>query len=92
MLRRDSVINDGSLTLKVREDSLSQLGAVVLGNSVCGGCRDILEPGIPKTRKTHKFSRVLRIQLGDEFISSHSSHVFSTGREILIILIEDDDR
>lgn len=47
-----SVINVGSSTLKVAARLLSQLCAVVLGDSVCCGCRHILELGIPKNRKT----------------------------------------
>lgn len=46
-----SVINVGSSTLKVAARLLSQLCAVVLGDSVCCGCRHILELGIPKNRK-----------------------------------------
>lgn len=40
----NSVMNVGSSAA----DSLSQLCAVVLGDSVCCGCRDVLELGIPK--------------------------------------------
>lgn len=50
------MINDGSSTLKVTADSLSQLCAVVLRDSVRCGCRDILEFGIPK--KTNKKTQV----------------------------------
>lgn len=45
-----SEINDGSSRAKVTADSLPQLGAVVLGDSVRCGCRDILELGISKNK------------------------------------------